>query len=283
MRKSGRTRVSLLSRSTPRAPASSAARRPALFPPAYPRFSGSSRIGWSGKRARIIATEPSREPLSTTRIDAPPSDARARLSRHPTVSSPWFQLRTTIVTSSAVNGASSEPEPLERQGAVEDSVPQPAHALDHLRGAALAMDATYVGGERAQYACEGAERLPSAASRRRGAGHPVAVQAEGAPVREGADLEVVLVVDDHREQLERQRVKARPDEVELPPHVAVRPHEAHRVPSAQVYPHGVPRQRHRVRQLRAGGARLDVRGLPGGLGALRAVVRHAGQRLVDDL
>src|SRR5256885_17263350 len=93
----------------------------------------------------MAAPEPSREPLSTTRIDAPPSDARARLSRHPTVSSPRLQLKTTIVTSSAVNGASSEPEPLERQGAAAGGVPPPPDALDHTRGAGLATHATHVG------------------------------------------------------------------------------------------------------------------------------------------
>jgi hypothetical protein len=79
---------------------------PTLLPPAKPRFSGRARTATPGNSVRTRSTVPSREPLSTTMMRAPPRSAAARLVRHASVSSTPFQARTTIVTRSACRRAS---------------------------------------------------------------------------------------------------------------------------------------------------------------------------------
>src|SRR5262245_36162534 len=119
----------------------------------------------SGKRRRISSTEPSRDPLSTTRIVAPPRSAAARLSRQATVSAARFQLSTTIVTRSEVTG-SAEPEPFEGQRRVAEAVAEPPQVLDQLGGALGAMDPSDVGGERPEQSRGNASELPQPEPRR---------------------------------------------------------------------------------------------------------------------
>src|SRR3989442_13439367 len=120
----------------------------------------------SGKRRRIVSTEPSREPLSTTRTEAPPRSASRRLSRHATVSAARFQLRTTMVTWSAVTtDGSPEPEPLERQWPAEDAVAEPAQVLDELRRPLGAMRRADVDRQLPEQAMRQAGRPPQAETR----------------------------------------------------------------------------------------------------------------------
>src|SRR2546426_2177423 len=205
----------------------------ALLPPASPRFSGSAISCSSGKRRRIVSIELSREPLSTTRTEAPPRSASRRLSRHATVSAARFQLRTTMVTWSAVTtGGSPEPEPLERQRPAEDAVAEPAQVLDELRRPLGAMRRADVDRQLPQQAMRQAERLPEAEGRapersvghrRRGCGE--AVEAKGAPVRPEAEHQVLFPVHDDGEQGERNGVEAREGELGPAPDRAVPAHE----------------------------------------------------------
>src|SRR5262245_30608213 len=177
-----------------------------------------------------------------TRLPAAPSTDGARTFGHRALARP-------------------EPERLERHRPVEYPVPVTADARLDLRGepfAARPVDLAWKPPreddgrvhERPEPVRE--RRAPAAAQHLgRRAGLLEAVPGERLPVGEEAELQLLLAIEDDREELERDVVERREREVELAGQRGVGADEADRVAGAEVGPHRVPRHRERVRQLLA--------------------------------